>query len=112
MTAIINTYNKDLEIIYDFTFDRIKRYYKGKLNSYKDEPAIISNRGIKMWYKNGLQHRENDKPAVTYENGSEFYFQNDKLHRDNNKPAWISYSLYEEDPLPKIEYWTNGRIRR
>ncbi len=106
MTAIINTLNKNIEYkIYHFsdmcTMNRIERYYKGLLNSYNDEPAMISNYGVKMWFKNGKLHRDNNKPETTYDNDSEFYFKNGELHKNYNKPTFIFSDGHKT-------YWING----
>ncbi len=75
MTAIINSYNKD--IIYKrYKKDYLVRFYKGKVHSFKDEPAIINTKytEIKYWYKNGLNHRDNNLPAIEHYDGERIYF--------------------------------------
>lgn len=79
----------------------------GKLHSIDDKPATIriqfSKKGTekkwveKIWYDNGINHRENDQPAI-YEKSSLFckkrWVNKGKLHRPpqengNHKPAYI-----------------------
>ncbi len=79
MTAIVNSYFKDIKYLEDYrpryplggdVCGDVSRLYKGQLNSYKDEPAIVYQNGDKVWYRDGNVHRDNDKPAVEYMNGS------------------------------------------
>ena len=44
-----------------------KHYVNGKLHSVDDQPAIITKRGDKYWYKNGRLHRDNGS-AIEYAN--------------------------------------------
>ncbi len=107
MTAIINTYNKNV-IYYDYHYSNIMtfaRLYKGELNSYNDEPAIVYQNGDKSWYKDGELHRDNDLPAVEWIDGTKIYYKNGNRHRDNNKPAVIYSDVYSPHQL---EYWING----
>ena len=54
-------------------------------------PAIIRTYGEKIWYKNGLIHRDNDLPAIMYISGSQYWYKNGLQHRDNDLPAVIYY---------------------
>ncbi len=69
----------------------------GNYHSYNDEPAIeyLDGSELKIWYKNGLIHRENEKriihgremitrhPAITYRqtncNKLEFYINGKRV---------------------------------
>ena len=67
-----------------------KQWHKnGLLNSFDDEPAIITSIKGKLWYKDNEIHRDGDLPAFIGPNGSKEYYKNDKLHRDNDLPAVI-----------------------
>ncbi len=135
MTAIINTYSKHIEYKQkNILTSEIKRYYKGQLNSYNDEYAVINDYGDKYWYKDGKLHRDNDKPATEYANGTKIWCKdgklhrdgdnpaidrtwgykawckNGKFHRDNNKPAVVTSKFNRDNGTtePVIEFWING----
>lgn len=99
------------------------------MNDYKDgtEELVIMSEGIKIWYRNGLRHRE-DGPATVYPNGSKMWFKNDLLHRDDG-PAldaadgskfWYQNGLRHRVDGPAIikknggvkEWWLKGRLHR
>ncbi len=81
-----------------------KLYYKnGLLHRDNDLPAIIEANGTKQWYQNGLKHRDNDLPAMIYSDGSKCWFQNDLLHRENDLPAGI----YQNGDL----FWFKNGLR-
>ncbi len=105
MTAIVNTYNKHIEYSHEklgiMELILIRRYYKGKLNSYNDEPAWTLSNGDKAWFKDDKLHRDNDLPSYITHYGAKTWCKNGKIHRDNNKPAKI-YSNGTK------EYWING----
>ena len=62
-------------------------------------PAVIHLDGGKIWWLNGVLHRDDDKPAVLIFGDQEWY-QNGKQHRDNNRPAVI----YSDG---RKEWWVN-----
>jgi len=51
-----------------------------------DLPAIEWKDGCKVWYKNGLKHR-NGNPAVVFPDGHEEWWLNGVLHREGGLPA-------------------------
>ncbi len=104
MTAIINSYTKYIKY-YDYNGEirsvLYERLYKGQLNSYNDEPAVIYQDGTKVWYKNNKTHRDNDKPAIERPDGTLIWYKNGIIHRDLPNPAIINHNSI-------LEYWTNG----
>jgi hypothetical protein len=84
------------------------KYTKNDMNqyhSYNDMPAIEYLDGSsKIWYKNGLIHREN-QPAIITKDTDEYYFEG-KLHSHNiGKPAII---IKEFDKIKKKLYYYMG----
>ncbi|QGR53586.1 hypothetical protein [Moumouvirus maliensis] len=73
--------------------------YNSKDNSY-----YIIKEGTKIWYKNGLIHRD-ELPAMICENGTQKWYQYGKYCRENDLPCIISHHG------TKIWY-LNGRIGR
>jgi hypothetical protein len=82
-----------------------------------------------VWYKNGVEHRDNDLPAVEYKNGDKEWRMYGKLHRENGKPAvewvdgrkewWVNGKPHRDGGLPAVEYangnkewWVNGKLCR
>ncbi len=112
MTAIINTYNKHITYVNHSILNRIERYYKGKLNSYKDEPTIIYPDGDKAWFKDDKLHREKDLPDIEYVNGSKFWYKYGKLHREDNKPASIFFAYFNDGVREKEEFWLDGVFQK
>lgn len=55
-----------------------------------DLPAIEYNNGDKIWYKNGVKHREG-KPAVIFADGHQEWWFKGELHREDG-PAIIRKS--------------------
>lgn len=53
----------------------------------------VDEQGTKMWYINGLLHRE-DGPAMEYARGDKYWFMHGKLHREDG---------------PAIEYHNGGK---
>ncbi len=51
-------------------------YRDGKLHSFDDQPALVSARGRREWFDNGVRHREDGKPAVISETGEMKWFCN------------------------------------
>lgn len=64
-------------------------FLNGVLHSYNNQPAIIKNYGVRVWYREGKLHSFNDQPALIYANGSKEWYKEGKLHRDNDLPAII-----------------------
>jgi len=77
-------------------------YYNsdGKFNNLYG-PAVNHNNRIKMWYRNGVYHREN-KPAVITTLG-ELWYYNGKLHRLNG-PAIINREIDNQYSIHGIKY--------
>jgi hypothetical protein len=69
--------------------------YKGRLHSFGDQPASITEIGT-YWYRYGKLHRDNDQPAAIRANGDKYWYQHGKYHRDNDQPAIIFVSGYQE----------------
>ena len=62
--------------------------------------------GAKLWYVNGILHREGGLPAVEYANGTKEWYVNGELHREGGLPAveWAD---------GRKEWYVNGKyIRR
>ena len=52
------------------------------------KPTVTRPDGTKVWYQDGLEHRE-DGPAVEYADGTEAWYKHGKRHREDG-PAYIS----------------------
>ena len=76
-------------------FDGSIQYYNkdGQYHRDNDLPAVISARGQKEWYVNGLRHRANGLPAIESETGYKRFFENGK--RVEGKPFFIDSCGYE-----------------
>lgn len=48
-------------------------------HSIYDRPATSWYNGCKIWWKNGIWHRDNDKPAIIESDGTKKWFQNGRL---------------------------------
>jgi len=61
-----------------------KRWFNenGKLHRDDDLPAVDLVNGYKVWYQNGIIHR-NDNPAVIYPNGTTKWYMNGECLNDN-----------------------------
>jgi hypothetical protein len=64
-----------------------KVWYQNGVLHREDGPAIEYADGNIEWYQNGKRHRE-DGPAIEWSNGTKEWYQNDKLHREDG-PALI-----------------------
>lgn len=112
---LVKFINKKIEIIgvfsYTDKYESFSSYKNGKLHSFTDEngeylPARIINYGDKIWYKEGLIHRENDLPAIIEKyNKRQEWRINSKLHREGDLPAIIHSNGY-------CEYYKNGKRHR
>lgn len=61
----------------------VKTLLNGKIHSFEDKPAYIKKYDsleCKMWYKNGLLHRDNNLPAVVDFFGENRWYINGKLN--------------------------------
>jgi hypothetical protein len=72
----------------------------GKLHSENDIPAIEWSFGTKVWYKNGIKHREGGKPYFMGKNII-IYMENGKYHRIGG-PAIIDHKHDSE------QWYING----
>jgi hypothetical protein len=55
-------------------------YYRCSKLHRDDEPAVTKFDGTKMWYKDGLLHRDNNLPAVIYPDGNiEYWLNGDRI---------------------------------
>jgi hypothetical protein len=50
-------------------------YYKQKLHSFNDQPAVIWSTGQKEWRKHGIRHRDNGMPAIICPDGKKWFYQ-------------------------------------
>lgn len=79
-----------------------KMWYKnGRLNRGGDRPAIVRADGRTEWWVNGQRHRE-DGPALITKTGDEEWFYKGVKHRIDG-PAVIHKTLPFSD-----EYWIKG----
>lgn len=81
--------DKPAEEYYDETvYENHKRHWHSWKLHYNCN-SIRDKRGLKIWYKNNLIHRDEDKPAYVG-NGTEIYYKNGLIHRDGDEAAYIS----------------------
>jgi hypothetical protein len=117
-----------------FDNGRLEWWVDGKLHrdpgaDGEDQPAVITETGVKWYYANGVIHRDGDKPAIEHPNGRLEWCVLGITHRDGDKPALITETgdmLYykngvihrEEDKPAKIfangrlEWWVEGKAHR
>ena len=76
----------------------------GRLHSFGDKPAVVSEFRYSQWYKHGKLHRENDLPAhIGIKNHKEWWYEG-KLHpdigpaiqRSNGVVSWYKHGLHIE----------------
>jgi hypothetical protein len=72
---------------------------RGDLHRENDLPAIEYANGDKLWYANGILHREGG-PAISFINGYKEWWLHGELHREDG-PA-IEYSSGSK------EWWVNN----
>lgn len=74
-----------------------------------DLPAIVRSDGSRMWYTDGLMHRDGDRPAVEAVDCLKWY-RRGELHRDGDRAAVIVRRRLGRHPRPRIvlEYWRKG----
>lgn len=72
---------------------------RGDLHRENDLPAIEYTNGDKLWYTNGILHREGG-PAISFINGYKEWWIHGELHREDG-PA-IEY------PSGSKEWWVNN----
>jgi hypothetical protein len=85
----------------------------------KKNGLVIEPNGAKLWYKDGVIHRD-DGPAVEYIYGNKFWYKNGLRHRiggpeveriDGDKECWLYGKYYSEDDYNKkisnlpLLYW-------
>jgi hypothetical protein len=61
------------------------RNENGFLDSENDLPAVIYDEKHRLWYKNGLKHRDLKKPAEIWSCGKEFWYINGR------SMIWVKY---------------------
>jgi hypothetical protein len=72
---------------------------------------IIDKFGNKIWYLNGLHHRE-DGPAIEYASGDKCWYLNGRRHREDGpaieyvsgSKAWYLNGLPHREDGPAVEY--------
>jgi hypothetical protein len=67
-------------------------YRDGILHRDGDAPAVIHGNGDVEYVQRSRLHREHDRPAVVYANGDRMWFLNGVLHRDHDAPAIVYMS--------------------
>ena len=69
---------------HDFIINKYgtKIYYVNGLLHREDGPAIEYTSGTKVWHINGKLHRDNS-PAIEWANGNKEWFKNPKRHRED-----------------------------
>ncbi len=83
-----------------------KVWYKdGVIHRDDDLPAKIDRFGIKYWYQNGKLDRPSGGPSIDYHSGLLAWYKNGLRHRDNGLPA-IVY------PDGTCYYYENGEKHR
>ena len=84
--------------------DGNKIWYLNGVCHREDGPAIIFVSGTKQWYKNGKCHRE-DGPAIVDADGDKFWFLNGKWHPSFG--SWLKeLDVSDEDALILTLKWT------
>ena len=101
-----------LKVYGDYTECRNQDGKRHRLEN--DGPAIEWSNGTKLWYINGVRHRENG-PAIEYANGSKSWWINGHRHRidgpavewANGDKSWYINGKLNRIDGPAIEY-SNG----
>jgi len=76
----------------------------GRKHSFDGAPACIGIfSSVKIWYYNGLRHREGDLPAYESDYHT-IWYKNGKIHRDDDQPAFILSRA--------LEWYYNGLLHR
>jgi hypothetical protein len=78
-------------------------YYRGRLHSVDDAPAVEFWNGTRDWFAFGVRHRGNGLPARVHWDGSEEYWENGVRHRAGGLPAVVCRIN------DTVEYWVHGR---
>lgn len=66
---------------------------KSRINKkiYKYETSSYNRR---IWYKNGVYHRDKGLPTFIESDGDTRWYENGELHRDNGLPAIVDKNDY------------------
>jgi hypothetical protein len=89
-TKRLHLYNSPPNQIAIYKGDKITVNSDRKLESFNNDPALITTSGILYWFKNGRIHR-NDGPAIIFPDGSYrwaidgLFFSNKKLFQTYSK---------------------------
>jgi hypothetical protein len=80
--------------------ERVLNYWK-RHSHY----TVEENKDCKVWYRNGILHRDGDLPAIIWEDRGNEWWKNGKRHREGDLPAieWASGTK---------EWWKNGKLHR
>jgi len=70
------------------------------LHSFDDEPALIF--GNKLWYKDGLAHRDNHNPVWIFNDGNYSFYKNGKKYWIINDTEYYNYEEIKETFKNKI----------
>ena len=69
-------------------------------------PAVEWDNGTKVWYKNGLLHRDGGLPAIEQPDGTKSWYINGELHREGGLP------VFETGDGSNKEWYVNGELHR
>jgi len=93
---VINNYNDGSFVTGYLGDDGIFIYH-----SFDDEPAFVYD-GSKIWYKDGVNNRDNHKPAIIYSNGIEEFYNNGKRYWFINNKEYYDIKEIKEKFKNKI----------
>jgi len=66
-------------------------------HSFDDEPAIIFNSGTKIWFKDGIWHRDNNLPSIIQTDGSKIFYKNGQQYWFINGEEYYNFDdVYEK----------------
>jgi hypothetical protein len=88
--GLIHSFNDEPAVV----FDKGEKIwcYGGYIYRGDDKPAIIWCDGTRLWYnKYNINDRDNDKPSIVYSNGTKSWNKDGILHRDNDLSAHIRF---------------------
>jgi hypothetical protein len=95
---------------FKYTMNDMNQYH-----SYNDEPAIeYLDCSAKIWYKNGLIHRDNE-PAIVTKDTDEYYFEGLKIIKNLDEYYLENQAnLIKDDVINKIilKYQINDNIKK
>ena len=93
---------------YESLCRKAAKNWKDKCVDKLGQYVIKYRNGTKIWYKNGLRHRD-EGPAIEWVNGSRFWYKEDKLHRLGGQAVESANGPAIEHNSGKKEYWIHGK---